>query len=154
RAETVVRRARAEQFLGVGLIQVQPLGLPVRPVSAAPVRTLLPVETQPLEVPANPDFGCLRRSLLVGVLDTGNERAAGSAREQPVEERRACVADVQMAGRARRKPYSHGDGAGCWVLQVPGTRHEAPGTRCRVPRASCLVPGAGCRVPGGWYPVI
>ena len=45
-------------------------------------------------------LGLARRALDVGVLDAEDERAARAAREQPVEQRRARVADVQLPGRA------------------------------------------------------
>ena len=45
----------------------------------------------------------VRRALGVGVLDAQHEHAAVAAREQPVEERRARAADVQVAGGRRRE---------------------------------------------------
>ena len=55
-------------------------------------------------------------ALGVGVFDAEDERAAVPPREEPVEERRPRPADVQVAGRRRRK--AHPDGhlmilAGC-----------------------------------------
>ena len=52
-------------------------------------------------------LGLARGALEVGVLDAQDERAALPAREQPVEERRARVADVQLPGRARSEAESH-----------------------------------------------
>ena len=45
----------------------------------------------------------LRRALDVGVLDAQHEHAAVTPREQPVEERRAGAADVEVAGGRRRE---------------------------------------------------
>ena len=53
-------------------------------------------------------FRFARRALGVGVLDAQDERAALAAREQPVEQRRARVADVEMAGRTGRETHAHG----------------------------------------------
>src|SRR5262249_2351052 len=52
-------------------------------------------------------LGLLRRALGVGVLDAENVGAVMAAREQPVEQRRARVPDVQGPGRARRKTNPH-----------------------------------------------
>ena len=47
-------------------------------------------------------------ALEVGVFDAqDHERAALLAREQPVEERGAGIADVQMPGRGRRKAHAN-----------------------------------------------
>jgi hypothetical protein len=46
-------------------------------------------------------FGFTRRALEVSVLDPQDERAPMSARKQPVEERRARIANMQLAGRTR-----------------------------------------------------
>ncbi len=108
RAETVVRVVRAEQLLRVRLIEVQPLGLPVRPVPAADVRPLIPLEAQPAQIADNRRLRLARRALDVGVLDAQDDGAAGTAREQPVEQRRPRVADVELTGGARCKTQSHG----------------------------------------------
>ena len=44
-----------------------------------------------------------RRSLDVGVLDAQDERAALAAREQPVEQRRARIADMEVTGRGTER---------------------------------------------------
>jgi hypothetical protein len=43
----------------------------------------------------------------IGVLDSQDERAAGSSGQQPVEESRTGVAHMQMAGRTGSKSDSH-----------------------------------------------
>ena len=120
RAEAVVRAAARDEIARRLAIELEPLGLPVRRVRPADVRALVPVEAEPAQVVENRCLGLARRSLGVGVLDAQDERAAVAAREQPVEQRRARVADVQLAGRTRREPDA----------QRP---HRAP-ARTRAPR--------------------
>src|SRR5262249_25935031 len=107
RAEARVRCAGALQFLRVRLIQVQPLRLAIRPMSAARVGPLIPVEAEPAKVLENRLLRFARGALGVGVLDAQDEGSALAARQQPVEERRARVADVEPARRAGCKSDSH-----------------------------------------------
>ncbi len=107
RTEAVVRGSRAEQLRGVRLIEMQPLRLPVRTVRAADVGPFVPVEPEPAQVAHDRGLRLARRSLDVGVLDAQDEGAAGAAREQPVEQRRAGVADVQLPGGAGSEADSH-----------------------------------------------
>src|SRR3954462_5457509 len=86
---------------------MQPLGLPVRTVAAADIGTFVPFETEPPQVPQNRRLRLTCRPLDVGILDSQDERASRSPREQPVEQRRAGVANVELPGRARREPNSH-----------------------------------------------
>src|SRR6266542_3792709 len=83
------------------------LGLAVGPAGAADVRTLVPVQPEPAEVLENALLGRLGRSLGVGVLDAQHIGAVVPARQQPVEERRARVAHVQLAGRTGSEADSH-----------------------------------------------
>ena len=53
-----------------------------------------------------------RRALAVGILDAQDEGAAMVARQQPVEQGRARIADVQVAGRAGSEANPHGRGSG------------------------------------------
>ena len=98
RAETVVRVAAGQELVGVGRIEVQPLRLPIRAVRPLDVRPFVPVQTQPAKVVEDAELRLTRRALDVGVFDTQDERAVLAVREQPVEERRARVADVQLTG--------------------------------------------------------
>src|SRR5262245_2957752 len=74
------------------------LRLTIRPARAARFRPFVPVEPEPPELPLDGSFRLLRRTLGVGVLDAQDERPARPAREEPVEQRRPRVADVQVAG--------------------------------------------------------
>ncbi len=107
RAEAVVRSVGAEQLLRVRLIEMQPLGLPVRAARSADVGPLVPVEAEPPQVAEDRRLRLARRALGVGVLDAQDERAALPAGEQPVEERRTGVPHVQLTCRAWREADSH-----------------------------------------------
>ena len=107
RTETVVRVAAGQQLVGVGRIEVQPLRLPIRPVRPLDVRPFVPVEPEPAQVVEDAGLRLTRRALDVGVLDPQDERAVLAVREQPVEERRARVADVQLTGWRWGETYAH-----------------------------------------------
>ena len=102
-ARVVVRLALAHQGLRVLAIELGPLRLEVRRVRPADVRPFVPVEPEPAQAVDDAGDHLPRRPLGVGVLDAQHERAAMPPREQPVEERRARAADVEVAGRGRRK---------------------------------------------------
>ena len=107
RAEAVVRRVGVQQLFRVRLVEVQPLGLAVRTERAAEIGPLIPVETEPAQIAEDRRLRLAGRALGIGVLDAQNERAALPAREEPVEERRARVAHVQLAGRAGSESHTH-----------------------------------------------
>src|SRR6185436_4417802 len=107
RAEAVVRTAGDQHLLGVGAVQMEPLRLTVRSASAADVRPFVPVQTEPAEIPEDGRLGFGGRPLDVGILDAEHELAARPARHQPVEERGARIADVQLPGWARSESQSH-----------------------------------------------
>ena len=107
RAEAVVRVAAGQQLVRVRRVEVQPLGLAIGTVRPADVGPLVPVEPEPAQVLEDARLGLARRSLGVGVLDAQDERAVLAVRQQPVEERRAGVADVQLPGGAGSESYSH-----------------------------------------------
>ena len=58
----------------------------------------VPVELEPFEPVEDGSDGRFRGALAVGVLDAQQELAAGVARVEPVEQRRARPADMQVAG--------------------------------------------------------
>src|SRR3954470_5785051 len=86
---------------------MEALRLAVRTVGPADVRSLVPFEAKPAHVFENAGLRFLGRPLGVGVLDAKDERAFVAVRQQPVEERRASVADVKLAGGPGRKTASH-----------------------------------------------
>jgi len=64
---------------------------------------LVPVETEPLHAVEEDGDGLGRGALEIRVLDAQQELAARVAREQPVVDGRADVADMHLARRRRRK---------------------------------------------------
>src|SRR5262245_15561619 len=86
---------------------MQPLRLAVWTVRTIDVRPLVPVQAEPPQVPDDRRLRFTCRSLGVGVLDAEHEGAAVAARQQPVEERGARVADVEHPGRTRCESDSH-----------------------------------------------
>src|SRR5262245_14379412 len=87
---------------------MQPFGLAIGTVSSADVGTLVPVETEPAEIVEDRRFRVSRRSLCVGVLNPEDERRIPlTAGEEPVEQRRACIADVKVPGRTGCEANTH-----------------------------------------------
>src|SRR5438128_2688157 len=72
-------------------------------MQSAEVRSLIPVESEPAQILDDRLFGLDARPLGVGIFNPQNEDAIVTARQEPIEERRARVADVQVARRAGRK---------------------------------------------------
>ena len=95
-----------------GSVRAAPTGStgPNGPPTSGP---LVPVEAQPAEALEDAGHHVGRRALDVGVLDAQDERAAGAAGVQPVEERGARAADVQVAGGGRGEPEADGGGGHC-----------------------------------------
>src|SRR5439155_26762558 len=104
RAVTVVGAAGRQELLGVGAVDRQALGLAV----AGRRRALVPVEAEPRERLGDARDVLLGGARAVGVLDPEDEGAALVARVEPVEERGAGAADVQVSGRARRETHADG----------------------------------------------
>ena len=129
RAETLIRMPAGHQLHGMRAIDMQALGLTVRTTLATNVHALGPLEAEPMQVVDHAALGFARGALEVGVLDSQDERATLPAREQPVEERRARVADVQLPGRARSETESHqvfGPSALSLVTSDRATRRRGP----------------------------
>jgi hypothetical protein len=105
--EAVVRGAGVQQLVCVRRVEMQALGLPVRAMLAADVGPLVPVEAEPAQILEDAGLRLAGRSLGVGVLDPQDERAVLAVGEEPVEERRPRIADVELPGRAWSKSYSH-----------------------------------------------
>src|SRR5207244_13324353 len=106
RALAVIGMPARQQALGMGVVDVQTLGLPVAPGR----RALVPVEPEPAHRVQDRLDRLVRRPGAIGVLDPEHEHAAMVAREEPVEERRTGAADVEMTGRARREANADGVG--------------------------------------------
>src|SRR5438093_2619014 len=102
RTVAVVGAPGGEEPPGVLAIAREPLGLTV----ARRRRPFVPVEPEPPEGVDDGDDVLVGRPRAVRVLDAQDEGAVVVAREEPVEERGARAADVEMARRARREPYA------------------------------------------------
>src|SRR5262249_25559040 len=99
----VIRDALLHKLTHRGLVALQLLRLVVRPVRAADLGALVPVEAEPLEAVEDRLERLGDIPLLVGVVDAQDELAAVLAGEEPVEQRRADAADVKVARGAGGK---------------------------------------------------
>ena len=103
-AVAVVRERFGDEPIGHRAIPIAALGLKIRRVRSADERAFVPVEAEPSHPVEDPFDHLLRRSLDVGVFDPQHEHAAVPARVEPVEERRAGAADVEVAGGRGSEP--------------------------------------------------
>ena len=103
RTEAVIGEALFEQPRGELPVGVLPLALAVGLERSARARALVPVYAEPFEVSQQRFLALARGALDVSVLDAEYEFAAFLAGQQPVVERGAHVADVQMPSRAGRE---------------------------------------------------
>ena len=101
-------------------------------------RLAVPLQAQPLEGVDQGIGGGLRGALAVGVLDAQQELAAGVARIEPVEQRRARPADVEVARGRGSKAGDDGVGhvGGFRCIQGAGLepnarRRQASAGACR-----------------------
>ena len=94
-----IEAARGAQPLARRFVGGEPLRLP---------GTAVPVQPQPAQVLLDGGDELLARALAIGVVDPQQEMPAPPSREQPVDQRRADVADVQQPGRARREAHLDG----------------------------------------------
>src|SRR6185436_5801785 len=97
----------------------------VRPVRSADTGPLVPVQPQPPQSVENAGDHVGGGALDVRIFDAQHEDAAVAPGVQPVEQRRARTADVEITGRGRRKPnaWDHAPIISCRV-RVPA---RAPG---------------------------
>ena len=98
RDKVPVREPAGEKRLSIRTVAPDPLALEEG--------TLIPVETQPLEPLEDPLYHRRGRALPIGVLDPENERPARVSGEEPVEERRARPAYVEVARGRGSKTYA------------------------------------------------
>ena len=89
------------------------------------VGALVPVEAEPAHALQNAVDHLCGRALEVGVLNAQDERAAVMAGEQPVEQRGAGAADVQIAGGRGRETDA-------WPERTGGELKEGDITKGRV----------------------
>ena len=89
------------------LVVRRSLRLAVRPIWATGVGPFVPVQPEPVQVFQQPLLGSLDFPLDVRVLDAKDENALVVAREQPVEQGRPRVAQVQGTGGRRSEANAH-----------------------------------------------
>jgi hypothetical protein len=94
RLERLVEPALLAQLVRRRFVAVQPVGLPLKPV---------PGDPQPFQILLDRVRVFLLRPLRVGVVEAQDEGAPRLARDQVVEQRRAQVPDMQVAGRRGRE---------------------------------------------------
>ena len=117
RAEAAIRGAAVEQALRVGAVALE--------VRALIDDLLVPRQAEPLESLEDRARALVGAARLVGVLDAEEELAAELLGVEPVEERGARAADVEVAGRRRSEAE-----AGC------GCGHEDVGARMKARRSA------------------
>ena len=113
RREVVVGVAGRDQLFGGGSVPIEALRLEVRSVRAADVGPFVPVHAEPAHPLQDAVDHLVRRSLGVGVLDAQHEHAALAAGEEPVEQRGAGAADVQVTGGRWGETYANHNSSEC-----------------------------------------
>src|SRR5581483_7651380 len=98
RAEAVIRAALRDEPLDHRAVAIETFGLKVGTVRSADRRTFVPIKTEPAQAVENSVDHIRRGSFDVGVFDAEDEHAAMAPREQPVEQRGARAADVEVTG--------------------------------------------------------
>ena len=98
RREVVVGVAARDQRVRRVAMAIEPLRLEVGGVGSADFRSFVPVEPEPSQALENAGDHLVGRALGIGVLDAQDEHAAVAAHEQPVEQRRAGTAHMEIAG--------------------------------------------------------
>src|SRR5262249_41511408 len=88
-----------DELVRVFLVERKPLRLHVRAVRPAGAGALVPREAEPAEALEDDLAARVGGALLIGVLDAEHERPAGLPGPEPVEERRADAADMEIARR-------------------------------------------------------
>ena len=102
-AVAVVRPVFGDQPLGPHAITLDALRLEVRRMGPPHVRPLVPIEPEPAEAVHDSFHHLPGRPLGVGILDAQHECAAETPGVEPVEERRARAADVEISRGGRGK---------------------------------------------------
>ena len=103
RAEAGVGAALVPELLGGLAVEVEALGLLVGAEVAADLGALVPVEAEPTHGAQDDLRVLLGGAGGVGVVDAQDEDAVVRAGKSPVVDGRAGAADVELAGRGRRK---------------------------------------------------
>src|SRR5208282_2376870 len=106
-AEAAVGFAFADQALGVFAIDLPLVALAIGRERAADIRPFVPIEAEPAGIVDELALVAHLAALQVGVFNAQDERSALLAREEPVEERGARVAYMNLSGGRWGKADSH-----------------------------------------------
>lgn len=109
--------------------------------------TLVPLDAQPLEVGEHSLLALPRRPRRVRVLHAQDHLAAHVLGEQPVEQRSARAADVQVAGGGGRKAHAHLQQQRAAPTDV--THHEIL-EQCRAPSSCPARKAASVQPASSW----
>ncbi len=130
--ERLVEASRLPQPVGGRGVAVETLGLPLDPV---------PGEAEPVQILLDRVDIFLLRSLRVGIVEAQDEGPPGLPRDQPVEQRGAQVADMDVArGRGREA----GDGHGRASEGTTGLNHKPTILSRNRTRSAAVMPGSDC----------
>ena len=124
RAEAEIGLAFLHQSLGVLAIQLEAIALAIGCVRAADIGTLVPIDAEPLEIVEKLVLEARLAARKIGVLDAQHHDAAGLTGKEPVEERSAGVADVQLS-RRRRSEANADLGSGAHPLMLARAEEES-----------------------------
>src|SRR4029077_13189825 len=97
-AVAVVGVAAGDETMRHDAMTIEPLRLDVGTKVTADARTLGPLEAEPAQAVENAADHLVGRAFEIGVFDPQHEHAAGAAGKEPVEQRGAGAADVEIAG--------------------------------------------------------
>jgi hypothetical protein len=107
----VIGVAISEKFGGPLCINIEALGLKIRPVRTANLWTLIPSQAKPFES-VDCSLDIFRGNTIgIGILDAKDELAAGVTRVRPIKERGTNIADVQISGGRWREANAYGAGS-------------------------------------------
>jgi hypothetical protein len=84
-----------------------PFRLPVWSERATHIRSLIPIQAQPLEVKQDRFFRPNPNPCKINILDPQHELPVQRSNLQPSQQRRPSIAKVHLAGWTRREPASH-----------------------------------------------
>ena len=106
-AEAIIGVAALDELLGVGHVHQLALGLHIRPVIAADIRPLIPVDAAATERLVDDLRRAFDEALLVGILNAQNEFAAHLLGVQVVIQGRPQAAQVHISRRRRRESCAY-----------------------------------------------
>ena len=95
----IVDAVDGTQFVQVTFIDCFPLTLKVRSEVPTGLRSFIPIESEPVQPIVNGLCGFARVARPIGVFDPQNQRAARVFGVEPIKQRGASAADVEITGR-------------------------------------------------------